>query len=323
VKVRHRASIGVESPGRIVEIPHREGSTVRKGQLLLRVDDREERTALERSRREKATAEAELEATRHRCDLAEREAERLERLWNEGIASEEVADTARTAARQCQAELEAARERASLMAAAVAQAKVALEKTRVLAPFDGVVNRVLGEVGEWGLPGQAILELMEQSAPYVRAEIDEVDLAKVKEGLPVRITLDPFKDRRFEGTITRVASFVSEMELQNRTLEVDVAFADPFQMDALKPGTSADVEVILQLREDVLRVPTYTVLDGDRVLVVRGGGAESQPVEVGLRNWDWVEIVSGLQEGMPVIASLDKEGVEEGARVRIAGERER
>jgi HlyD family secretion protein len=323
VRVHRRSSIGVEAPGRIVELPHREGSAVAAGDVLLRVDDREAQAALERARRERSTAAAELEATRTRCDLAAREAVRLDRLWKDGISSEEAADRAQTAHRQCLSERAAARERALLTEAAVEQAGVALEKTVVLSPFEGVVTQLLGEVGEWGTPGVPVLEVMESAPPFVRAELDEVDLARVTAGLPVRVTLDPYADRDFAGVVTRVAPNVSERELQNRTLEIDVAFREPEQADGLKPGTSADVEVILERREDVLRVPTYALLEGDKVLLVEDGRAAARPVETGLRNWDFTEVLSGLARGERVVVSLDKEGVVDGAAVEVVGERER
>ena len=323
VRVRRRASIGVEAPGRIVEIPRREGSVVPAGEVLIRVDDRDAVTSLERARRERSSAAAELAAAAARCALAAREAARLEKLWKDGISSESAADQARSAQTQCLAEQDAARERGRLSEAAVRQAEVALEKTVVGAPFDCVVTQLLGEVGQWGLPGTPVLEVMDTSPPFVRAELDEVDLARVRTGLPVRIALDPYADRAFPGSVTRVAPNVSERELQNRTLEIDVAFDDPSQADGLKPGTSADIEVILERREGVLRVPTYALLEGNQVLAVEGRKAVARRVESGLRNWDFTEVLSGLSSGDRVVVSLDKEGVKDGALVEVTGERER
>jgi HlyD family secretion protein len=89
------------------------------------------------------------------------------------------------------------------------------------------------------------------------------------------------------------------------------------------PGTSADVEVILKAREGVLRIPSYALLEGSRVLVVRGGRLAAQPARAGLKNWQFVEVVDGLAAGDAVAVSLDRADVKEGARVSIAAETEK
>jgi HlyD family secretion protein len=82
-----------------------------------------------------------------------------------------------------------------------------------------------------------------------------------------------------------------------------------------KPGTSADVEIILDERDGVLRVPTNAVIENKQVLVIEDGKAVTKPVTIGLKNWDWSEIKDGLKENDRVITSLDRQGVKAGARV--------
>ena len=116
---------------------------------------------------------------------------------------------------------------------------------------------------------------------------------------------------------TVVAPYVIDVEAQNRTVEIEVELEDPEIARTLLPGTSADVEVVLERREDVLRVPTSALLEGSRVLVTRDGELESRDVEVGLRNWDYAEVTGGLAEGQLVVLSLDRAEVEPGARVTV------
>jgi HlyD family secretion protein len=84
---------------------------------------------------------------------------------------------------------------------------------------------------------------------------------------------------------------------------------------ALLPGYSADVEVLLDEREDVLRVPSFVLMDDNRVLVYEpaSGRLESRDVEIGLSNWEYTEIVTGLAAGERVVSSIDRPGVVEGA----------
>ena len=79
------------------------------------------------------------------------------------------------------------------------------------------------------------------------------------------------------------------------------------------PGTSADVEVILSQREETLRIPTSTLIEGDRVLLLAGGELVERRVETGLRNWDFTEIREGLAEGDRLVTSLDRTEVRAGA----------
>src|SRR5207245_7398982 len=102
-----------------------------------------------------------------------------------------------------------------------------------------------------------VMDLIDPQALYVSAPIDEADVARMRVGLPVRITLDAFRGKSFKGTLTYVSSFVETRQDQNRTLRVEAVFTQTDLPTNLLPGLSADVEVILDLRENVLRIPTY------------------------------------------------------------------
>jgi HlyD family secretion protein len=205
-------------------------------------------------------------------------------------------------------------------------AGASLAKATLRAPFDGVVADLDAEVGEYvtpsppGVPIPAVLDLIDPTSIYVSAPLDEVDAGRIAPGLPARVTLDPYPGRSFDGTVTRVAPYVQDIEEQNRTLEVEVDFEDQVFARTLFPGTSADVEVILARASDVLRVPAYALLEGDLLLVYDDGRLASRPVQVGLRNWEYAEIKGGVEAGTPVVVSLDRSEVKEGARAVVAGE---
>ncbi|TPW16882.1 MAG: HlyD family secretion protein, partial [bacterium] len=195
----------------------------------------------------------------------------------------------------------------------------------------GIVTQRFIEVGESIIPGQPCLELMSVDSLYVSAPIDEIDIGRIRQGLPARVTLDPFPGRSWEGRVSRVAPYVDDRLEQNRTLEVEIDIRGDSQVsmhDAMertrggpsllrdvRPGSSADIEIILETRVNVLRVPTFALIEGKRVLVVEDGKAVSRDVVAGLKNWEWTEIRSGLTAGEQVITNLDKQGVEAGARV--------
>ncbi|HSL84757.1 MAG TPA: efflux RND transporter periplasmic adaptor subunit, partial [Thermoanaerobaculia bacterium] len=195
-----------------------------------------------------------------------------------------------------------------------------LGQTVLRAPFDGVVADLRAELGEWitpappAVPVPPVLDLIDPSSIYVSAPMDEVDAGVLAPGLPARITVDSLPGRELDGTVARVAPFVLDVEEQNRTVEIEAELADQALARTLLPGTSADVEVILEVRDDVLRVPTAALMEGSRVLVLGADGVLAQrEVEVGLSNWDWTEVRGGLEAGERVVTSLDRTGVEAGA----------
>jgi HlyD family secretion protein len=198
-----------------------------------------------------------------------------------------------------------------------------LDYTVLRAPFDGVVADSSIEVGEWSTPSPpampvpSVLDIIDPSSIYVSAPMDEVDSARLAPGLPARVTVDSHAGKQFPGRVVRVASYVLDVEEQNRTVEIEVELDDRTFAATLLPGTSADVEVVLETRPGVLRVPSSALLSGDKVLVVENGRLAQRTVEVGLRNWDVSEIRGGLARGDAVVVSLDRPEVVPGARVVV------
>jgi len=145
--------------------------------------------------------------------------------------------------------------------------------------------------------------------------MDEVDSGNIHPGQPARVTFDSYPGRQFDGRVLRVAPYVLDREEQNRTVEIEVELDDPSAVRLL-PGTSADVEVLLEARERVLRVPTSALIEGEKVLVAENGVLAERKLGIGLKNWDWTEVRSGLAAGDLVVVSLDRPEVQAGAKVR-------
>ncbi len=329
VEARRRSRLASETGGRVVAIGHREGARVEAGEPLVRLN-----AATQIAQRDLARKAVEVAAKRSeeaclRRDRTARELARSQRLAEQGVVSEDrldqlqyTADAARVACQAARAEL--ARVRAQERAA-----RVELDKTVIRAPFSGVIAEVNVEVGEWVTPSPplltspAVIDLIDPTSIYVSAPMDEVDASAIEPGLPAKVTIDSHPGEVFEGTVSRVAPYVVDVEAQNRTLEIDVTLDDEQRAQTLLPGTSADVEVILEAREDVLRIPTSALLQSQRVLRLEEGRLVEQDVRLGLRNWQFAEVTSGLSEGDPIVVSLDRVEIEAGARATAAaGDRE-
>ena len=315
VKARLRARVGAERAGRVAIISRREGARVRRGETLIQLDTSTARTQLEVAQRDLQAVTAGADVARAAATLARQQHERIQRLFRDQLVSQGEMDQSKSRLESAEAELQGAEAREQRARSSVRLGQDELDHLRVLAPFDGVVGERMVEVGESVIPGQPVLEIVSLDRLYVSAPLDEMDIGRVREGLPARVTLDPYRGRVWQGTVTRVSPVVNDSREQNRTLEVEVEMTPDPSAPTPKPGTSADVEIVLDRRDDVLRVPTNAVIEGRRVLVAEKGQAVQREVTTGLRNWDWTEVRGGLAEGAWVITSLEKQGVKGGARV--------
>jgi HlyD family secretion protein len=323
VKARRRAQLAPEVGGRVVAIAHREGERVKAGEVLMRLDASVTEAQVSLSRRELQAVDAQRQQACLSAERARRELGRISRLAQEGITSTDMLDQAQTSAETAEASCRAARASVDQARAAVELSSRRADQLVIRAPFDGIVADLSVELGEYttpsppGMPIPPVLDLIDPGSIYVSAPMDEVDSARIAPGQPVRVTIDAWPGRSFPGRVSRIAPYVLDREEQNRTVEIEVTLDEPNAVRLL-PGTSADVEVILQVREDVLRVPTPALLEGGKVLVVKDGKLEERTVRTGLRNWDWTEVLEGLAPGDRVVTSLDKPEIKAGAEVKVA-----
>ena len=318
IRARQRAHLSTEIGGRIVEITHREGDVVAQGELLLLLNDStlraQENQALEAIR----AADAHYQEMCITRDKARREYNRKRQLAAQNIVSEDLLDQLQHVYQAAGAGCDAADAERRQVRASRAGAAADLDKVSIYAPFAGVIAEVDAEVGEWVTPSAAgIIDLINRESLYISAPMDEIDSGRIELGLPVRVAVDSRPDETFLGKVTRVAPYVLDIEAQNRTVEIEVELDDLEISSSLLPGTSADVEVILQTREDAPRIPTSALFQNNQVLVVEDDELVEREVETGLRNWDYVEIVGGLNEGEVVVTSLDRSEVEAGQTVEV------
>ena len=164
------------------------------------------------------------------------------------------------------------------------------------------------------MPTPPTVDLIDSSCLYISAPIDEIDAPRIRTGMDARIHLDAFAERSFSGHVRRIAPYVLDQEKQARTVEIEAEFDNP-EADELLPGYSADVEVILDSRENVLRIPSTVIHDGSHVFVYDAGTGtiSERAIGIGIANWDYTEVVSGLADGDRVVSTVDREGVEDGA----------
>lgn len=325
VKVRRRAKLAPAIGGQIASLDVHKGDQVETGQVLLTLWNDDIQAQLQLSRQEIAAAEALARESCLLAEFAERDSRRLTELRQKKSTSEALYDKAATTALAKRTACEGATIQVAVSQAREGTVQALLEKTILRAPFPGIIAEVNGEIGEFITPsptGVATLpaiDLINLEDLYVTAPIDEMDAARIRPEMRVRLSLDAFPDRQFPGTVLRIAPYVLERAKQARTVEVECGFDPADRPENLLAGYSADVEIIVAVQHQVLRIPAESLLEGGAVYVLNRetGRIRRQSVRTGLANWKFVEILSGLAAEDQVVSSAARQGLADGVLVRI------
>lgn len=306
IKSEFEVTLAAQRTGRVVSLTVREGDRVKEGQLIARLDLTEEQVQSE-------SALAQSKAT---YEEAKKNLERMQDLFDKGMIAQQDLDASRRAFEVAQSQYGAARE----------DVKVRRDYSVVRAPFSGVVAKKSTEVGEMLLPGKQIATIVDPDRIYVLSTIDEVDVGRLRIGQDVSITVDAFPGETFRGRVKRISPIVTGGKLETRTADVWIYFSE--KQKKLKPGMSADVEILVTTLPSVLFLPTQAIIvrEGKRQVYIAEGKdlrpgatavARLRPVEEGESNWNFTEITGGLSAGDHVITTPDAEGLKDGGKVKI------
>ncbi len=323
IEACRRSHLTPDVGGKVAHLPVKEGDRVKTGQVLLEIWHQDLEAQVELAKSEARSAQARVEEACLLAAVAQREAQRQVGLRQKHVTSEEQADRAVTDAKAREAACRAAHASAAVSTARVAVVEAEMARTILTAPFDGIIAKVNAELGEFvtpsppGIPTPPAVDLIDDRCLYVSAPIDEVDAPAIRVNMDACVTLDAFPRRRCTAKVRRIAPYVLEKEKQARTVEVEVELTDPKDVEGLLVGYSADIEVVLETHDDVLRVPTEAVLEGYRVLVYREADSrlEERRFTPGLSNWRFTEVAAGLEAGERVVVSVGREGVQADAYV--------
>lgn len=284
---QRRAVLAAEVPGTVERMSVEEGQAVGRGDLIAAVDTR----ALEQR-----AAEAEALARQ-----AEAERDRAEALFQRRSITKQQMLEATTQAEVAEARL--------------ASARLDLAKSRIRAPWAGRIADKRVEVGDYVVPGQAVVELVAVGRLKVVASAPASDVPYLEEGTPVEITVDALPGESFEGRIVRLGA---ELDTASRSLDVEAEIGN--SDGRLRPGMLARMEVPRRTLEDALLVPLEAVVDlGEQraLFVALDGVARRRVVELGPVLGERVVVLSGIAPGEPVIVE-GEERVAEGQPVEEA-----
>ena len=322
VKACRRAKLAPATGGQIVKLQVKEGERVKQGQMLLEIWNSELAAKLELAQQQMLTAEKRRREACIVADNAHRQSRRMRQLVAKNFVSQERSDDADAKALARQASCDALTTDVKRAQAQIQVVQSGLERTVLTAPFAGIVARITGEIGEYATPSPPgiatppVVDLIDDTCLYVSAPMDEIDAPKLKTGQFTRITLDALPSQVFTGKIRRIAPYVTEVEKQARTVDVEVDFDEPPNL-LLLVGYSADVEAVIDRHDDVLRIPAQAIRQKNKVLVLGADSKlEERSVETGLTNWAFTEVINGLEAGDQVFLTSDQDDVKAGTQVK-------
>jgi HlyD family secretion protein len=339
---QEEVTLGNDVPATVDKIFVDLGDRVHKGQVVIKLDEREARLEVERQTANLQAAREALQGARQVLDLdranlernqalladARTNLKRFQGLFSEGAISASQRDSALTqhdvaaaSIRASEAQLESDRAAVKNAEASVEQARAALELARkrlqdtdLVAPFDGFVRKRLVNPGETYKEKTPLVSLVATQALKLQGEVPERFAPLVAVGHPVQVEVEAFPGRSFTGRIVRVSPAV---DVETRTFTVEAAIPNPD--GALKPGFFAKAAVLVGTDRDVPFVPEDAVasLAGIvKVFVVTDGRAEERRVKTGERRDGWAEILDGVRPG-ETVATSNLSQLATGTRVQV------
>lgn len=303
--------------GRIVSIPEA-GTRVGKGDVILEIDAGPVASQLAEAESQRLAAMESLRGARKRFELLQRRAETDADLFKRGALTEQRYNESRAAVDEARSQLETLEHEVPLRVDSldlrIEELGAQRDAAVVRAPFAGTVYRTDFKTGEAVTQGTPILWLADLSRLRVRANVDQVDLGRVKPGQKMRITSNAWPDRSWSAVVSEVVPHV--VEKANRAVAESLALVDP-PTDGLLPGMTVDVDIVVDSVADALQVPAAAVQTSDGVPFVfriADGRVRRTPVVVGRASVNAVEILSGLSADDEVVLG-SVTGLEDGSRV--------
>jgi membrane fusion protein, multidrug efflux system len=276
-------NVTTEVPGLVRELAFEPGTVVAKGDLLVRLDTSSE--------------EAQLRAMEAQLNLARLNLERMSKLRAENMVSQSDLDTAEATMKQDQANADAIR--------------ATIEKKTIRAPFAGRLGIRQINLGQYLDVGKPIVSLQSLSPVYADFSLPQQELSRLSTGMRVRLYIDAFPERRFEGTLTTINP---DLDPATRSIGLQATVQNPDQL--LRPGMFTRAEVLLPEEKNVLVIPSTSVLSapyGDSVYVIEtnapsadgkaGLKVRQQLVRTGPARGDYLSVESGLKPGDRIVSS--------------------
>jgi HlyD family secretion protein len=314
-----RAELGA----RVTAVKHTRGDRVKRGEAVVLLDAADLEARIAEAEARLHAQEAQLAQSSVRSEMATRAAGRARALAEKGAGTTQLSDDSAAEERASKEAVRAAEALIGQARATLRLARVARTKAEIDSPFDGLLIEVTPDPGDELSPGAPVFEVIDDSKLRVDAAVEEADATRVHVGQAATLTLDAMPGRTIAGVLSKVGPAVRKDLKGARTLPIEVEVADVKAATdvGLRAGMSANVEVVVAEKRDVLSLPTSVVVGRGAkrtVFAVEDGKAHVRNVEVGIANWDKTEILSGVKLGDEVVATLNVKDLEDGVRLTVS-----
>lgn len=326
IVAQRKAAVASKMTGRLTALMVEEGSLVKKGQILARMENADVNAAKDQVTANLANARAMLKQTEVERDNLRQDHDRFQKLIKGGYVSQSEYDAVNTRYLRSNEAVKALRASVESAAAALAGAEANLDYTLIRAPFDGVVLTKNADVGDIVTPlgasstsKAAVVTLADMDSLQVEADVSETSITKIKVGQPCDIQLDALSDKRFRG---QVHAIVPTVDRAKATVLVKVRFQD--RDTRMLPDMSAKVsflsrELTLEELQPRLAVNQAALISRDEkniVYLIQDNKVRESSITTGDKLGDMQEVTAGLKPGDRVV--LKPKGLKDGAKIKVA-----
>lgn len=327
VVAQRRAAVASKATGRLVQLNVREGSQVKQGDLLAKLDASDVNAAIVQAQAGIRQAEAGVAQAKVELVNAEADLKRAQGLKAQGFVSIQALDTATTRVNAARASVVSAQAAVAVAKAQLRVQQVNQDFTDIRAPFDGVVLVKNANVGDIITPFSsaantqgAVVTMADMSTLEVEADVSESNLSKAKIGQPVEITLDALPDSRFRGSVVGI---VPTVDRAKATVMTKIRFE---KLDSrILPEMSAKVTILSQAATDADQKPVLALnpkavveRDGKKIVFrIQDDSVEAVNVQTGRKIGDNLEVTGAIKSGDKLVLSPSGK-LASGAKITVA-----
>jgi len=332
---QQEVKLTTEEIGRVTAIYVEEGQKVKRGELVLQIDDQRLKAAVEQQQASVRMQEIAIQRQQLQVENLRTQWDRQRVLNERKLINEDAFTTATNNLKIADVDLMSSKEQLQQARALLDQQEDRLSKTRVYAPIDGTVTTLDIKVGETAIasstniPGSSLMTIANPASIQTEVNVDEADIANVEIGQKAQVVAIAYPDQPVEGVVESIAvSAKVATGQQGQSFAIKIRLLEPEKI-TLRPGMTCRAEIFTATKGGVLAAPIQAILvDEDLttdavtrdVFVNRNGRAAKTSVEVGIADDTYQEIVSGLKAGDEVVTGPDRvlRALEDGDRISIA-----
>jgi HlyD family secretion protein len=319
---REQVQLRSEVIGQVIELHVEEADRVKKGELVITLDPKSYQAQVDQADARVRIQEIAIERQRLLIKTLSDRFERQKTMFAKNLVDEDSYEALESELALAKVDLRSLQESLAQARAALDQSEELLSKTRILSPIDGVVIQLDLKVGETviagttNIPGSTMMVIADPSVTLTEVQVDEADIAQVREGQSADIFTAAYPDTPLTGTIQSIASVARQTAGQASLSFLVKILVDEQDFMIIRPGMSVRADIYTQSSEETLAVPVQAVLYDEAsaedekvkdnkektyVFVLEDGKAVRKDVEVGISSDSDQEIIKGLEQGETVI----------------------